>query len=941
MVLSGIAMDYKSTIHLPKTAFPMKADLARREPQQLAAWDQLGLYERVVAAHRGATSFILHDGPPYANGRIHIGHALNKILKDIVVKSRLLAGHAAPFVPGWDCHGLPIEHQVMKEAGPKGRSLNQLEIRRRCRDYAAKFIDIQREEFQRLGCLGDWARPYLTMEPGYEAAIVRAFGACVKAGGVYKAKKPVLWCWHDETALAEAEVEYENHTSPSIYVKFPVKNPKGLHGLAGASIVIWTTTPWTLVANQAIALHPMHIYRQVGTPAGALVIAQALIPACMKAFGYDASDYTTLDGAWTGRDLEGVICQHPWLDRESPIILGEHVTLEQGTGCVHTAPGHGQDDYEVGLRYHLDVYAPVDHQGKFETEAGEFAGQQVFKANPSIIELLKTRGALVAAETITHSYPHCWRCKNPVIFRATEQWFISMERNDLRSRALAAIDRAVDWIPKWGRDRIHGMIAGRPDWCISRQRAWGVPIVAFRCRQCRALHFPPDLIDHVAGLIERHPHGADAWFEQEAASLLPPDTRCQQCQSTDFAKESDILDVWFESGVSHAAVLKRRAELQWPADLYLEGSDQHRGWFHSSLLTALQTDGRPPYKAVLTHGFVVDGEGKKMSKSAGNVVAPQEVIQKHGAEILRLWVAAADYREDVRISPQILDQLVDSYRKIRNTCRYLLSNLADFDPAADRLPPSELEEIDRWALHRLQEVIEKITAAYRDYEFHLVIHTLNHFCAAELSAVYFDILKDRLYCEGKRSRLRRSAQSALYELLQAVTTLMAPILSFTAEEVWQAMPEAWRPETERAAVLLSHFPPSTAGLKDDRLAARWARLFVLRDHVARALEAARQAKTIGSPLEAAVTLQVDGETWQLLAAYEAHLPAFFIVSQVTIASSEDRGDDRERPIHAAISRASGAKCVRCWRYDPAVGKAADHPELCSRCAPVVRELTSI
>jgi isoleucyl-tRNA synthetase len=947
MVLSGtllgVLMDYKSTIQLPKTDFPMKADLARREPLQLAAWEKIGLYAKTQARHE--RPFILHDGPPYANGRIHIGHALNKILKDIVVKSKLLDGRAAPFIPGWDCHGLPIEHQVMKEAGPGSRALDRLEIRRRCRAYAAKFIDIQREEFQRLGCLGDWAHPYLTMEPGYEAAIIREFGKCVKAGGVYKAKKPVLWCWHDETALAEAEVEYENHTSPSIYVKFPVRDAKGkfrIDPATGPSVVIWTTTPWTLVANQAIALHPTHSYRRVNTPAGELIIAQSLIQSCMKAFGFE-SNHTVLDGAWAGRELEGVICRHPWLDRQSPVILGEHVTLDQGTGCVHTAPGHGQEDYEVGLKYGLEVYAPVNHQGKFESDAGAFSGQQVFKANPAIIEHLKERGALVAAETLTHSYPHCWRCKNPVIFRATEQWFISMEKNNLRTRALEAIDSAVTWIPKWGRDRIHGMIAGRPDWCISRQRAWGVPIVAFRCQQCRQLHYPPALIEHVADLIERNPTGADLWFEQEAAVLIPPATRCPQCQGTAFMKESDILDVWFESGVSHAAVLKRRSELSalggWPAQLYLEGSDQHRGWFHSSLLTALQTDGRAPYDAVLTHGFVVDGEGKKMSKSAGNVVAPQEVIQRHGAEILRLWVAAADYREDVRISPQILEQLVESYRKIRNTCRYLLGNLADFDPAADRLPPAELEEIDRWALHRLQEVIGKITAAYRDYEFHLVIHTLNHFCAAELSAVYFDILKDRLYCDGKRSRIRRSAQTTLYDLLQAITRLMAPILTFTAEEVWLAMPETWRPEAERASVLLGRFPKPPDALKDDRLAARWDRLRLLRDEVAKALEAARQAKTIGSSLEAAVVLQVDLETRQLLASYEAHLPSFFIVSTVTLAAPVAKGG-KDQPIHVTVSRAPGAKCIRCWRYDAAVGQAADHPELCARCVPVVRELAA-
>ena len=940
-------MDYKSTILLPKTDFPMKADLARREPIQLAAWEQLGLYERVEASRRGQSPFILHDGPPYANGRIHIGHALNKILKDIVVKSRLLEGRAAPFVPGWDCHGLPIEHQVMKEAGPKGRALDRLEVRRRCRAYAAKFIDIQREEFQRLGCLGDWSHPYLTMEPGYEAAIIREFGKCVKAGGVYKAKKPVLWCWHDETALAEAEVEYENHTSPSIYVKFPfATDPKELANgwevpfgpqVKQVSIVIWTTTPWTLPANQAVCTHPAFDYSFVETGDQVYVVASKLIDSFLKTCQLPGA--VVHETTRRGNRIQGWRCRRPFSDELSPIVSGDFVTLDQGTGCVHIAPGHGQEDY--GLSLHnpvLKVFAPVDNRGCFTDEVPEFQGQHVFEANPLIIQRLKEKKLLLnnTDDVLTHSYPHCWRCKNPVIFRATEQWFISMTTNDLRSRALHAIDRAVAWIPTWGRDRIYGMIAGRPDWCISRQRAWGVPIVAFRCQQCRRLHYPPELIDHVAGLIERATNGADLWFEQEAAALLPAGTRCPECRGDAFSKESDILDVWFESGVSHAAVLKRRTGLRWPADLYLEGSDQHRGWFHSSLLTALQTDGRPPYDAVLTHGFVVDGEGKKMSKSAGNVVAPQEVIQQHGAEILRLWVAAADYREDVRISPQILDQLVESYRKIRNTCRYLLGNLAGFDPAVDRLPVSELEEIDRWALHRLHEVTEQIGAAYREYEFHLVIHALNYFCAAELSAFYFDVLKDRLYCEGARSRVRRSARTALYDLLQAITRLMAPILTFTAEEVWQAMPDTWRPEAERAAILLTRFSSAPPDTKDDRLAARWGRLLALRDEVAKQLEAARQSKMIGSSLEAAVTLQVDPETLQWLAPYESHLPSFFIVSMVALTSS----GETSRAVRVTVNRAPGSKCVRCWRYESAVGQAADHPGLCARCAPVVREMTT-
>ncbi|MEW6325670.1 MAG: isoleucine--tRNA ligase [Nitrospirota bacterium] len=926
-------MDYKSTIQLPKTAFPMKADLARREPQQLAAWEQMGLYAKTMEARKGAPAFVLHDGPPYSNGRIHIGHALNKILKDIVIKSKILEGRFTPFVPGWDCHGLPIEHQVMKEAGPQARSLDKGEIRRRCRAYAAKFMAIQREEFQRLGCLGDWAHPYLTMEPGYEAAIIRELGKCAAAGGVYKAKKPVLWCWQDETALAEAEVEYEDDTSPSIYVKFPVKNPKGRDGLAGTFVVIWTTTPWTLVANQAITLHPMFQYRRVQTPAGELIIAQNLVAPCMKAFGYADHDYKILDGSWTGQELEGVICRHPWIDRDVPLIVGEHVTLDQGTGCVHTAPGHGQEDYEVGLKYGLPVYAPVDHQGNFTPEAGPFAGQHVFKANPAIIALLKERNMLLKEESLAHSYPHCWRCKSPVIFRATDQWFISMMKNHLRQRALKEIDQTT-WIPAWGRDRIHGMVQNRPDWCISRQRAWGVPIVAFRCRRCQRVHSDQALIEHVAGLVEQSPEGSDLWFTKEAEALLPPGYAC--CNERQFDKEMDILDVWFESGVSHAAVLKRRPELSaaggWPADLYLEGSDQHRGWFHSSLLAALQTDGRAPYQAVLTHGFVVDGEGRKMSKSAGNVVAPQEVIERHGAEILRLWVAAADYREDVRISPQILEQLVETYRKIRNTCRYLLGNLADFDPAADRVTPDQMDEIDRWALHRLQEVMARVGDAYRQYEFHLVLHTLNHFCAAELSALYFDILKDRLYCDGRRSRSRRAAQTVLYDLLQAIIRLMAPVLSFTADEVWQAMPDAWRPQNGRESALLARFSDVALLEPDPSWADKWGPLMAIREEVAKALEAARQSKTIGGSLDAAVELTVDQPTLARLQSHEAMLPSFFIVSQVVLRPSLD-GTRAVR-----VAKAPGRKCVRCWRYDPAVGAAADHPELCQRCAAVVRDL---
>jgi isoleucyl-tRNA synthetase len=745
-------MDYKSTLNLPKTDFPMKANLSQKEPQLLAQWDRDGLYERLQRQNQNRPRYILHDGPPYANGRIHIGHALNKILKDFVVKSKAMEGFSTPYVPGWDCHGLPIEHQVMKDLGPKKQGMSQTEIRRLCRDYADKFIQIQREEFKRLGVLGDWGHPYLTMNPAYEAAIVREYGKVIKTGAVYRAKKPVLWCPNDETALAEAEVEYEDHTSPSIYVKFPVVKSEGRFPVdpKGTSIAIWTTTPWTLVANRAICVHPRFTYRIVRTPAGELIIAQDLIETCMKAFGYKSGDYQITGSAYTGQELvEGkpALCRHPWLDLTVPLILGDHVTKDQGTGCVHTAPGHGQEDYEVGQRYGLEVYAPVDAHGRFTQEAGVFAGQKVFEANKAIIALLKDRGMLLKEEALSHSYPHCWRCKKPVIFRATEQWFISMETQELRRRALEAIDRNVTWIPKWGRDRIYGMIENRPDWCISRQRAWGVPIVAFSCLDCKELLFTPEVVNHVADRMEQE-GGSDIWFTKSAEDLLPKGTVCPKCKGGRFTKENDILDVWFESGVSHAAVVMKRPELFRPedprADLYLEGSDQHRGWFHSALLTSLLTEGRPPYKAVLTHGFVVDGAGKKMSKSAGNVVAPQEVIEKHGAEILRLWIAATDFREDVRISQEILSHLVEAYRKIRNTSRFLLGNLYDYDPKRDMVPDEQLQEIDRWALHRLQGLIRRVRQGYAQFEFHTVFHSLNNFCAVDLSAIYLDILKDRL-----------------------------------------------------------------------------------------------------------------------------------------------------------------------------------------------------
>jgi isoleucyl-tRNA synthetase len=941
-------MDYKATLNLPQTAFPMKANLPQREPELLASWEQERLYERIQEAGRNRPLYLLHDGPPYANGRIHIGHALNKILKDIIVKSKTMAGYRVPYVPGWDCHGLPIEHQVLKELGDKKKGLDTGTIRKFCRDYAEKYARIQRDEFKRLGVLGDWEHPYLTMDPAYEATILREFGKFVGKGGVYKGLKPVLWCTTDQTALAEAEVEYEDHTSPSIYVKFPFVSPPGLLGRADAlnlafpgdvrtvSIVIWTTTPWTLPANQAVCLHPDLDYAFVKVGDQVLVMAQNLVDSVAKACGL--REYTVL-GTKKGREgFEGLETQRPLANGLSPVLLGEFVTVDQGTGCVHIAPGHGQEDYVLVLAHNaaaapgerLEIVAPVDDAGRFTEAAKEFAGQHVFTANPRIVERLRANGVLLGHGTLSHTYPHCWRCKQPVIFRATEQWFVSMDVNRLRAKALEEIDR-VRWIPPWGRERIFGMIQNRPDWCLSRQRAWGTPIPGFTCGGCGALLVDQAVIEHVAGLVATK--GADVWFEKPAADLMPAGTTCRKCGGGRFEKERDILDVWFESGVSHAAVLKPRQ--WWPADLYLEGSDQHRGWFHSTLLASVTTDDRAPYKAVLTHGFVVDGAGKKMSKSAGNVVAPQDVIKQSGAEILRLWVSAQDYREDLRISTEILSHLVEAYRKIRNTCRFLLSNLYDFDPAVDRVPYDRLPELDRWALVRLGELVTRVKTAYADFEFHTVFHALNNFCSVDLSATYLDILKDRLYTFRKDSPLRRSSQTVMLDALVAMTKLMAPILSFTAEEIWRTMPEVLRKSLGVSSVHLTTFPEADPRWNDAGLADRWGQLLEVRTAVLGELEKQRREKLIGASLEARVELEASAEKYSLLKEYEHDLPSLLIVSQVAL---ERVADLSPRPgfVVRRVVRAEGRKCERCWNYRPAVGQFLDHPTLCDRCVEAIR-----
>lgn len=931
-------MNYKETLNLPKTVFPMKAKLAKREPEQLKAWEDENLYDRIRKASIGRQQFILHDGPPYANGNIHIGTALNKILKDIIVRSRQMTGFDAVYVPGWDCHGLPIEHNVDKKLGKKKKNMPQDEFRKRCRTYAEEFIDIQRNEFKRLGVFGEWEDPYLTMSYGYEATIARECCKFALDGSLFRSKKPIHWCCSCNTALAEAEIEYQDETSPSIYVRF--RFTEDLKPVIpeledrDAYVVIWTTTPWTIPANLAVALHPDFTYAAVDVGDNtAYILASELVEACMQTFGIET--YRVL-AEFRAADIEGKHCRHPLYDRESVIILGDHVTLEAGTGCVHTAPGHGREDYDVGLEYGLDAYSPVNDGGVFTDDVAFFAGQFVFKANGNINAKLDEVGALLAEEKIVHPYPHCWRCKKPVIFRATPQWFISMEKTGLRRKSLREIDR-VEWIPHWGRERIYGMIENRPDWCVSRQRAWGVPITVFYCLDCEKLHITPELVDRIYELF--YQNGADAWFTMDTGAFLPQGVTCDQCGGSEFVKETDILDVWFDSGVSHAAVLEARDYLRWPADLYLEGSDQHRGWFHSSLLTAVGTRNKAPYDAVLTHGFVVDAKGKKMSKSLGNVIAPKQVIDRYGAEILRLWVSASDYRDDIRISENILKQLSDAYRRIRNTSRFLIGNLAGFDPAKNQVEYAALSEIDRYALHGLQRLVERTRQAYERYDFHVVYHGLYNFCTVDLSAFYLDILKDHLYASLPEGAGRRGAQTVLFHLLDAMVRLMAPILPITAEEIWQHMP---RQDGTPDSVHLAELPDVEKQWVDVALGEKWQRLLEVRAEVTKALELARAEKRIGHPLEAMVTLAVEGELFDFLQSYDQQLRIIFITSRVILKKASGLDGAYESPniegLKIEVRPAGTQKCERCWVHDETVGNNSRFPTICSRCESVVTKL---
>jgi isoleucyl-tRNA synthetase len=969
--------DWKDTVNLPKTDFPMKANLSTTEPTVIARWESEKLYERIQARRQGAPSFILHDGPPYANGDIHIGHALNKILKDVIVKSRTMAGFYAPYVPGWDCHGLPIELKVDRELGPKKHAMSVADFRRACRKYASKYVGLQRADFQRLGVLGTWDEPYLTMNYSYQAAIVRALGRFVEQGLVYKGKKPVHWCIHCRTALAEAEVEYEDHTSPSIYVEFPLdpacdeELAKRIPALAGrqASILIWTTTPWTIPSNLGIAFHPDFEYGAYEIEdAGAKGEKRVLILATGLAKAVEAATKKPLGepiATANGATFEYIKFKHPLYDRVSLGVLADYVTLEAGTGAVHTAPGHGADDFKTGVKYGLDVYAPVGPSGHYLEEVGLFGGQRVFDANPKVEAAIAERGRLWHRESFQHSYPHCWRCHNPVIFLATAQWFITMDQagstgKTLREMSLDAVTQ-VAWLPAWGQERIHNMLANRPDWCISRQRTWGVPIPAVSCSKCGHVMLTRPLIDRAATVFEEH--SADAWYERPLEEFLPDGFACTSCGGTAFERESNILDVWFDSGASHEAVLALRPELKWPADVYLEGSDQYRGWFHSSLLVGLGTRAHAPYHRVITHGFVVAEDGRKMSKSLGNSIEPQEIVKQHGADVLRLWVALVDYKEEQRLGKEILARVVEAYRKLRNTLRYLLQNLGDFNPATDAVAPDKLLQVDRYILSRYAEVAKRVLANYDEFEYTPIVQAVTQFAIVDLSAFYLDVSKDRLYTFGATSDARRSGQTAMYIMVDGLVRLLAPILAMTMDEVWKALPNR-----HEDSVHLSDFP-AAADLDrwiDPTLSERWARLIDVRNTVNQALETQRKAKVIGPPLEAHVTLEASGPLLDLLRAYEADLPMLFITSQASLkpraganagsgsgpsagsgagdgagAGAHAGGDGAASdPVTVTVARADGVKCQRCWRYVPEVSTEPAFEGICSRCvdalASVVR-----
>lgn len=929
-----MAQDYNNTLNLPFTDFPMRAGLPEREPQALSQWEEMKLYEKMIAANEGKPLYVLHDGPPYANGKIHLGTALNKILKDFIIKYKNMSGFRSPYVPGYDTHGLPTELKARKAAGVGNAThISALELRKMCREFALGFVDDQRDQFKRLGVLAEWDNPYLTLKPEFVAKQVEIFGEMAKKGYIYKGLKPVYWCPECQTALAEAEIEYAEDPCHSIYVKFKVKNDLGKLAALGAELdktyfVIWTTTTWTLPGNVAICVGPNYEYSVIKANGEYYVMATELATSALAAAKIE--QYETV-GTISGSELELMTAEHPFLDRESLVIVGDHVTLESGTGCVHTAPGFGVDDFEVCRKYkQLPIVVSVDAKGVLTEEAGQFAGLTTDEANKKIAMHLDETGNLLALQKIIHQYPHCWRCKSPILFRATEQCFCSI--SDFADKAVEAIN-TVEWIPGWGKDRITGMVKDRSDWCISRQRTWGVPIPIFYCEDCGAEIINDETIKNISDIFRAE--GADAWYAHEASELLPDGYKCPKCGSTHFKKETDIMDVWFDSGSTHAAVLDQRDYLKFPADIYLEGADQYRGWFQSSLLTSVATKGIAPYKTIVTHGWVVDGEGKKMSKSLGNTISPEEIVNQYGADILRLWVASSDYHADIRISKDILKQLSEAYRKIRNTARFILGCINDFDPDKDSVSLDELEPIDKWALSRLDELNKKVRESYEKFEYHIIFHAVHNFCVVDMSNFYLDVLKDRLYVEKADSKTRRAAQTAIYKILDSLTLMLAPIITFTADEIWQFMPHDSSRNTEH--IVLNEYPALTGVEVDGDFTTKWERLHAVRDDVKKAVENARKEKVIGASLDAEIELFADGEMLDFLKANENELPVIFIASDVRVTEGNGGDFHGELPIGVTVRKASGEKCERCWSYSDTVGKSSDHPTLCVRCAAIISE----
>lgn len=929
-------MDYNKTLNLPVTDFPMRAGLPKREPEMLEHWEQSRLYDKLMEKNEGKPLYVLHDGPPYANGDIHIGTAMNKIIKDIIVRYHNIGGYKSPYVPGFDTHGLPIELKARAKAGVENAAvMSPVELRAICKEFALSYLDGQRNQFKRLGVLGEWDHPYITLDPAFEARQIEIFGEMATKGYIYKGLKPVYWCPECQTALAEAEIEYAEDPCYSVYVKFPVSDDKGLFTAKGIDVantyfVIWTTTTWTLPANVAICLGPDFTYHVIRCGNENYVMADGLYETALA----DAkiTDYEIL-ASFKGSDLEYMKAHHPFLDRESLVIVGDHVTLESGTGCVHTAPGHGVEDFVVCKNYpEIPIVVPVDNKGYMTEEAGPIcAGMTTDEASKAIAIHMDKTGSLLAMKKLIHQYPHCWRCKKPVLFRATEQWFCSVE--SIKDQAIEEIKK-VKWTPAWGEERMISMVRERSDWCISRQRLWGVPIPIFYCEDCGEPIIDKDFIHAVAELFRKE--GSDAWYTHEAAEILPEGATCPHCGGHHFRKESDIMDVWFDSGSSHAAVLNDRDYLTWPADLYMEGGDQYRGWFQSSLLTAVAWRGKAPYKGVLTHGWTVDGEGRKMSKSLGNVIAPSEVVNQYGADILRLWVASLDYRVDVRLSQDILKQLSESYRKIRNTARFILGNLHGFDPNKDAVPTDALEDIDRWALMRLDELTAQVRRAYEAFEFHDALHRMHNFCVVDMSNFYLDVIKDRLYVEKEDSATRRAAQTTIYTILDTLTRLLAPILAFTSEEIWSYLPHKTGDDPE--SVMFNEIPSQPHIARDDAFMDKWDRIHALREDVQKALEIARTAKLIGGSLDAKVTLFATGDQLAFIRSIKEMLPAILIVSALEIAE-DGTGDytGEVEGVSITVAHADGHKCGRCWSFSDTVGTDAEHPELCARCAAILHE----